>query len=229
VSGEPGGLAVDVAGPVFDNRSACGRPGSLEIGRGRARCTSTPEVIEVSTRAKRVRVPEAFPRERVVLGELHLLRSRLDGVLDEIGTVLRQPQVDQESWPRVEEAARLARRALVAAVGAVPPLAAVSPAPSVLRVGELRVDPASGRQWYGEAEVELTLLQHRLLAVMAADPTRVFGKDELAVEVWRRPGRAEAVKVSVSRLRRALVAAGAPTDRFLVSVHGVGWALTRPA
>jgi DNA-binding response OmpR family regulator len=187
------------------------------------------EVIEVSARAGRVRVPETFPRERVVLGELHLLRSRLDGVLDEIGAVLRQPNVDEESWPRVEEAARLARRALVAAVGAVPPLRAVTPTPSVLRVGELRVDPASGRQWYGDAEVELTPLHHRLLAVMAAEPCRVFGRDELAAEVWRLPGRAEAVKVSVSRLRRALVAAGAPVDRFLVSVHGVGWSLSRPS
>ena len=74
--------------------------------------------------AVRVRVPETFPRERVVLGELHLLRSRLDGVLDEIGTVLRQADVGEEAWPRVEEATRLARRALVAAVGAVPPLPA---------------------------------------------------------------------------------------------------------
>jgi DNA-binding response OmpR family regulator len=161
------------------------------------------------------------------LGELHLLRSRLDGVLDEIGTVLRQPDVDEEGWPRVEEATRLARRALVAAVGAVPPLPISRPTPGLLRVGELRVDPASARQWYGEAEFELTPLHHRLLAVMAAEPQRVFSRDELAAEVWRRPKRPEAVKVSVSRLRRALVAAGAPADRLLVSVHGVGWALTR--
>ncbi|HKS95717.1 MAG TPA: winged helix-turn-helix domain-containing protein [Terriglobia bacterium] len=172
-------------------------------------------------------MPETFPRERVVLGELHLLRSRVDGVLDELGVVLRQPEVDEEGWPRVEEATRLARRALVAALGAVPPLPAARPAPGVLEVGELRVVPAAGRQWYGEAEFELTPLHHRLLVVMAAEPCRVFGRDELAAEVWRRPGRANAVKVSVSRVRRALVAAGAPADRFLLSVHGVGWALTR--
>lgn len=185
--------------------------------------------MELSATARRVRVPETFPRERVVLGELHLLRGRLDGVLDEIGVVLRRPDVDEQGWPRVEEAARLARRALVAAIGAVPPLPAVAPAPGVLSVGELRVDPASGRQWYGEAEFELTPLHHRLLVVMAREPTRVFSRDELAAEVWRRPGRANAVKVSVSRLRRTLVAAGAPPDRFLTSVHGVGWALIRSA
>jgi DNA-binding response OmpR family regulator len=198
-------------------------------GRSRAGRTiaSTREVIEVSARVGRVRVPETFPRERVVLGELHLLRARLDGVLDQIGVVLRQPEVDEEAWPRVEEAARLARRALVAAVGAVPPLSPVMPTPGLLRVGELRVDPAACRQWFGEAEFELTPLLHRLLSVLAAEPVRVFGKDELAAAVWRRPERAEAVKVSVSRLRLLLVASGAPVGRFLVSVHGVGWALTR--
>lgn len=129
-----------------------------------------------------------MPRERVVLGELHLLRGRLDGVLDEIGLVLRGPEVDEDAWPRVEEAARLARRVLVAAVGAVPSLPIAGPAPRLLEVGELRVDPASGRQWYAEAEFELTPLQHRLLAVMAAEPCRVFGRDELAAGAsrWRR-------------------------------------------
>jgi DNA-binding response OmpR family regulator len=188
---------------------------------------STWEVTTVSV--VRVRVPETFPRERVVLGELHLLRGRLDGVLDEIGRMLRQPDVDEDGWPRVEEATRLARRALVAAVGAVPPLPAAAPTPGLLRVDELRVDPAAGRQWYGKAEFELTPLHHRLLAVMAAEPERVFGHDELAAVVWRQSKRADAVKVSVSRLRRALIAAGAPSDRFLVSVHGVGWSLTRPS
>jgi DNA-binding response OmpR family regulator len=176
-----------------------------------------------------VRVPSTFPRERVVLGELHLLRNRLDGVLDEIGALLRQTEVDEQAWPRVEEATRLARRALVAAVGAVPSLPAVVPAAALLEVGELRVDPATGRQWFGEVEFELTPLQHRLLAVMAAEPCRVFGRQELVAEVWRQPKQADAVKVSVSRLRRALVAAGAPADRLLVSVHGVGWSLTRPS
>ena len=101
----------------------------------------------MSVTVGRVRVPETFPRERVVLGELHLLRSRLDGVLDEIGNVLRRPNVNDDGWPRVEEATRLARRALVAAVGAVPPLPKVASAAGLLTVGEPRVDPASGRQW----------------------------------------------------------------------------------
>jgi DNA-binding response OmpR family regulator len=130
---------------------------------------------------------------------------------------------------RAEEAARLARRALAAAVAASP-----SPAPMLaregeLRVGELRVDPASRRQWYGQAEFELTPLHHGLLARLAADPYRVFAKDELLRDVWGgMHERSNAVNTSISRLRRALVRAGAPQGAFLLSLHGVGWALTRP-
>lgn len=184
----------------------------------------------MSPRLERVRVPDTYPRERVVLGELHLLRGRLDELLGEVAGVIARSDHAAEGWLAVEEAARLARRALVAAASAVPALPAGRPPASELRVGELRVDPATRRQWYGEAEFELTPLHHRLLAVMAAEPFRVFGKDELLVEVWGRgAGGANAVKMSVSRVRRALVRAGAPSGRFMVSLHGVGWALTRPA
>lgn len=184
----------------------------------------------MSPRLERVRVPDVFPRERVVVGELHLLRCRLDAMLGEVAQVIETAERPEEGWVRVEEAARLARRALTAAVGAVPPLRPVGPREGELRVGELRVDTLAQRQWLGEVEFELTPLHHRLLAVMAADPFRVFARDELLAHVWRRPatGRSNAVNTSVSRVRRALVRAGARQGRFMVSLHGVGWALTRP-
>lgn len=102
--------------------------------------------------------------------------------------------------------------------------------PGELRVGELRVDPVSRRQWYGEAEFELTLLNHRLLAVMAIEPYRVFGKDELAAAVWGGRGvdRSNTVKMAVVRVRRALLLAGAARGEWMLSVYGVGWALARP-
>ena len=185
----------------------------------------------MSPRLERVRVPDTFPRERIVLGELHLLRGRLDDVLDQIGGVIARAEDVDGAWPRVEEAARLARRALVAAVETVPSLPPMVAQAGLLRVGELSVDPVTRRQWYEDVEFELTPLHHRLLAVMAADPFRVFGKDELSAEVWGRRAsvRPNAVKMSVSRVRQALVGAGAPQGRFFVSLHGVGWALTRPA
>ena len=172
----------------------------------------------MSPRLERVRVPETYPLERVVLGELHLLRSRLDGALEDVAHLIASGNDAEREWLRVEEAVRLARRALGAAVSAAPAPPPVAPPAGELCVGELRVDPSTRRQWYGEAEFELTPLHHRLLAVMAADPFRVFGKDELAAEVWRVRGKDQgaAVKVGVCRVRRALVRAGAPQGRFMV-------------
>jgi two-component system phosphate regulon response regulator PhoB len=165
-----------------------------------------------------------------VLGELHLLRTRLDELLREVAGVIERSQAPGEGWLRVEEAARIARRALSAAATAVPAHRDAAAGPGELRVGELRVDPVAHRQWYGEAEFELTPLHHRLLAVMAADPYRVFGKDELAAAVWGGGAdRANAVKMAVVRVRRALVLAGGSRGEWMVSVYGVGWALARSA
>jgi len=182
----------------------------------------------VARSGSRVCQPESFPRERLLLGELHLVRARLEEALAGIAELISVGGA--EGWVRVEEAARLAGRALAAAVGAAPPLVPAARAAGEVCVGRLRVDEAAGRQWYGQVEFELTPLHHRLLVVMAADPYRVFGKDELLREVWRRPKRVRtnAVNTSVSRVRRALLRAGAPAGSFMLSLHGVGWALTGP-
>src|SRR6266536_1816691 len=92
----------------------------------------------VSPRLERVRVPDTYPRERVVLGELHLLRGRLDGTLDDVAQLIAK---GGDEWCDVEEAVRLARRALAAALTAAPPPPPLAPLPGELRVGELRVDP----------------------------------------------------------------------------------------
>ena len=184
----------------------------------------------MSPRMERVRVPASYPREKLVVGELHLLRSRLDGILDEVAAAIGEDGPADEAWRRVEEAARLARRAIAAAVTAAPPIRPFAQSFGDLRVGDLRVSTAVRRQWYGDVEFELTPLHHRLLAVMAADPFRVFGKDELLAQVWRGSPKTatNAVNTSVSRVRRALVGAGAPRGRYMISLHNVGWSLTRP-
>ena len=53
--------------------------------------------MEVSARLERVRVPDTFPRERVVLGELHLLRGRLDEVLGEVARVIETGEQADEA------------------------------------------------------------------------------------------------------------------------------------
>ena len=183
----------------------------------------------MASQLQRVRVPHTYPRERIVLGELHLLRSRLDGLLSDLAVLAADADAESD-WLKVEEASRLARRALLAGLAVAPPAPIAEPDGPQLQIGALRIDPSAGRQWYGEVEVELSPLRHRLLAVMASEPYRVFAKDELLREVWRRPPgeRTNSVNTSIGRIRRALVRAGAPSDTFMLSLHGVGWALTRP-
>ena len=176
----------------------------------------------------RVRQPATYPAERVLIGELHLLRSRLDELLGRIASVVVAAERDEE-WLRVEQGARLSRRAIAAAVAATPSLPLSAPGAGELRVGRLRVDTLARRAWYGDSEFELTPLHHQLLATMATDPCRVFGKDELLAAVWgRNRTNTNAVNTSVSRVRRALVAAGAPQGSYMFSLHGVGWSLTKP-
>jgi hypothetical protein len=180
---------------------------------------------------ERVRVPDTYPRERVVLGELHLLRGRLDGALEDVAAVIAKGSAQELEWLRVEE--RGAPGSSGARGGCDRGAATTAGCSARRRVEGGRASRRSpdAAAVVGEAEFELTPLHHRLLAVMAADPFRVFGKDELAAEVWGSHGedRRGAVKVGVCRVRQALVRAGAPQGRFMVSLHGVGWALTRPA
>lgn len=97
-------------------------------------------------------------------------------------------------------------------------------------MGELRIDPASGRQWFRDQELELTPLQHRLLVHLARDPYRVFAKNELLRDVWghRMIAPTNAVNTCVAKLGQRLARTGANRSEWLINLHGVGWALTRP-
>jgi DNA-binding response OmpR family regulator len=52
------------------------------------------------------------------------------------------------------------------------------------RVGELVIDPATRSVRIGERPVELANKEFALLRALAADPTRVFTKEELLRDVW---------------------------------------------
>lgn len=175
-------------------------------------------------------VPEAEmgELERMVIGELHLVRRRLDRTLDGLGALLRATGRFEE-WEDVEQAARVAYRGLACALAAAPPLEERQARPGLVVVGFLRVDTRARRQWWGPVEFELSPLLHRLLARLAEEPYRVFAREELLREVWspllRSETRASAIPATIMRLRRVLVHAGAPEGRCVVTHPGVGWAL----
>jgi DNA-binding response OmpR family regulator len=94
-----------------------------------------------------------------------------------------------------------------------------------VRVGEILIDPARRKVTVGEREVRLAKKEFTLLRVLASDPTRVFGKDELLRDVWglRAPaGRTRTLDSHASRLRRKLDPEGL---RYVVNCWGIGYSL----
>ena len=93
-----------------------------------------------------------------------------------------------------------------------------------IRVGDLTVDSATRRVRVGERDVKLANKEFALLRALAAEPRRVFTKDELLRDVWgfRSQGRTRTLDSHASRLRRKLDPDG---SRFVFNCWGVGYRL----
>jgi two-component system response regulator ResD len=116
---------------------------------------------------------------------------------------------------------------LVARVEAVlrriaPPVAAED-APPIVH-GPLRVEPASRRVLLDGEEIALTMREFDLLAYFAANPGRVFSRDQLMEAVWMEPwfDDTSTVTVHVRRLR-AKLDDDPSQPRFIETVWGVGY------
>jgi DNA-binding response OmpR family regulator len=99
------------------------------------------------------------------------------------------------------------------------------PCPDLIEVGDLAIDrPARVVTVRGEP-VHLAAKEFELLVALAAEPTRVFTKDELLRDVWgyRSFTRTRTLDSHVSRLRQKLERA--PGDDFVINVWGVGYKL----
>jgi DNA-binding response OmpR family regulator len=95
----------------------------------------------------------------------------------------------------------------------------------VLVAGELVVDRRTRRVSIRDSAVSLSAKEFELLARLAAEPHRVFTKEELLRDVWefRALGRTRTLESHASRLRRKLNLTEA--DRYIVNVWGVGYRL----
>ncbi len=96
----------------------------------------------------------------------------------------------------------------------------------VLGVGPLVVDPSAHSVSLHGRAVGLRPMEFRLLAHLAQDPERVFGKEELLRAVWGYPSSGvttRTVDSHASRLRRKLDVDGA--TRWVINVWGVGYRL----
>jgi DNA-binding response OmpR family regulator len=99
----------------------------------------------------------------------------------------------------------------------------------VIRVGGLRIDPASRDVTMEGEKVELSAKEFALLHTLASDPLRVFTKEELLRDVWgfQLMGSTRTLDSHASRVRRKLASA-ARGRRWIVNVWGVGYRLTDP-
>ena len=94
-------------------------------------------------------------------------------------------------------------------------------------VGPLRVDLSAHRAYVGDAEVELTPLEFRLLVTFMSRVGRVQSREALLTDVWDMSSEVETrtVDTHVKRLREKL----GPARDLLETVRGVGYRLVDPA
>ncbi len=92
------------------------------------------------------------------------------------------------------------------------------------KVGELVIDPLGRKVTVAGRPVSLSRKEFALLRVLANDPTRVFSKEELLLEVWgfRDPGKTRTLDSHASRLRRKL---DPEHGRYVVNCWGIGYRL----
>jgi DNA-binding response OmpR family regulator len=95
----------------------------------------------------------------------------------------------------------------------------------VLVADDLVVDRRTRRVMVRDTVVQLSAKEFELLAWLAAEPYRVWTKEELLRQVWgfRALGRTRTLESHASRIRKKLRVAG--DDRYIVNVWGVGYRL----
>ena len=98
-------------------------------------------------------------------------------------------------------------------------------AQGVLRVRDLTIDPVTRIVRLAGSRVELSAKEFALLHALAAEPTRVYRKQELLRDVWGyiAVGNTRTLDAHASRLRKKL---GASRRPWVVNVRGVGYKLT---
>jgi DNA-binding response OmpR family regulator len=96
-----------------------------------------------------------------------------------------------------------------------------------IRAGALDIDPVARTVRLRGAPLALSQKEFSMLRVLAAEPGRVFSKDELLRTVWgyQAMGRTRTIDSHACRLRRKL---GVHGDRYVVNVWGVGYRLLDP-
>jgi two-component system, OmpR family, response regulator len=99
--------------------------------------------------------------------------------------------------------------------------------PTVLEVGDLRLDPATRHAWRGETEVQLSRKEYALLELFMSRPGEVLSRFELLEHGWEidYDNRSNVITVYIRYLREKI---DRPFGRHaLETVHGAGYRLRK--
>jgi two-component system, OmpR family, response regulator len=99
--------------------------------------------------------------------------------------------------------------------------------PTIVEVGDLRLDPASRQVWRGEAEIELSAREFTLLEVFMRRPGHVLNRSQLLEQAWEYDyeHRSNIIEVYVRYLRLKI---DEPFGvRSLETVRGAGYRLRK--
>jgi DNA-binding response OmpR family regulator len=194
------------------------------------------DVLDASRRSEALELAERIRPDLVLLGELDLCQRLRRGEPGRnwdrnVPVILLAPSSDPVERVRALDRGAddvmgrpFAYEELVARIRALLRRSTTSTA-EVLVAGELVVDRRTRRVSVRDTLVSLSAKEFELLAWLAAEPHRVFTKEELLREVWgfRALGRTRTLESHASRLRKKLRVDG--EDRYVVNVWGVGYRL----
>jgi two-component system response regulator MprA len=99
---------------------------------------------------------------------------------------------------------------------------------TVLRFGDLTLDPATREVRRAKRTLELTPTEFSLLELFLRNPRRALTRSSIFTHVWGfdLSGTSNALTVCVGNLRRKTEAAGEP--RYIHTLRGVGYVLRDP-
>jgi two-component system phosphate regulon response regulator PhoB len=103
---------------------------------------------------------------------------------------------------------------------------ASEPTSPPLRIGKLRIEPTTHRCFVEELEVQLTVLEFRLVKHLMTRQGRVQTRDQLLEHVWgiTSPLETRTIDTHVMRLREKL----GPARHYVETVRGVGYRMLEP-
>ncbi len=99
------------------------------------------------------------------------------------------------------------------------------PRPSILRVGELALDPNALKGYFKSSEIAFTIKEFAIVEYLMRNAGRIVSQEELLEHVWNEDANlfTQTIKVHMKNIRKKLDAAGA--GELITTVKGRGYML----